>query len=587
MSQQISKIDLAKIKAARWKARTDLIFLCREILGYEDVDEVVHGPLVAALQKFPEPDPDLFWENDKFVRGEWIYRPLVPIQQLKGKRRVLILDPRGHLKTTINVIAHTIQWIINYPDVAILIVQANTEKAILCLDEIKKHFQGNPRFRALFPEHCPTKKVYDWGTQTDFTTAARSPGVVRKEKTVMTASIEKGTAGLHFDVIKFSDIVEDNNSRTPEQCAAVARSFYLMENLLVSPGYWIDVEGTRYHHADLYGKIIEKEWKNKPPEKRAYHVHVRGCFKKKTPDGGPQKFTPDELEYPDLLDETGKRVPWWPKDRRGNDRFPLALLEDMEARDPYIFSCQQRNYPSSGIGQQVFPVNDQYPKWISREDFEKNVRVAYYDISVDTAETDGKESNYSSIAVGAWSSYGKCYVVEIVHGKFLADELVRRIIDTAMKYYRSLASIKIEQTSYVRGLMSSLRRKMDLSGLYLPVDLITRDTRKSKIERITSTLQPWYKHGDLIFLLDIGPKDHLLKELKEFPLGESDDILDSLADLFQNKPWFGREIPRPSLQQAMNDEMARFLGVEDPFRENEYIVPIPGGEDPYRRTGGL
>lgn len=591
--RKIDDRELAKIKYARWRARSDLIFLCREVLNYPDVDEFVHGPVTRVLQQFPFPDPDKFWSHDRYENGKWIYEPLVPMLDLPGKRRTLILDARGHLKTTINVIAHTIQWIINYPDCAILIVQANIDKAVLCLGEIKRHFQTSPVFRALFPEHCPKKNVMEWGTQTAFTTEARRPTVIRKEPTVMVASIDKGTAGIHCDVIKFSDIVEENNSRTADQCEAVTRSFRLMENLLVSPVYWIDVEGTRYHHADLYGRIIQEEWAGVKPEARAYNIFVRSCFKRKTPDGGPQIFVPEELEYPFLLDSEGRRIPWWPKDRRGNLRFPLEHLERMEKRDPYLFSCQQLNCPSSGTGQKVFPVDENYPKWISREVFEQRIRIVGYDIAVDTAESDSPASNYTAIAVGAWSANGKCYIVEIVHGKFLADKLVREIADVAEKYKHRLMSIKIERTAYVRGLFPSLQRYLAARDFHLPIELIPVDNRRSKIERITNTLQPWYKAGDLVFLDDLEPKDHLLRELREFPLSATDDILDAISDLFQNKTWFGRQDARPLPQREMDLEWQKFVGLadqdqvlEESFR-GTHAIPIPGMPDPYSRTGGL
>ena len=40
----------------RHKARTDLVWLSNNILGYPDVTERVHGPILACLQKFPGAD---------------------------------------------------------------------------------------------------------------------------------------------------------------------------------------------------------------------------------------------------------------------------------------------------------------------------------------------------------------------------------------------------------------------------------------------------------------------------------------------------------------------------------------------------
>src|SRR5262249_11708233 len=101
------------------------------------------------LQKFPVPTPLEMEKLDRLDRGNWNYEPKTELTQLPGGRRVLILDPRGFLKTTINAQSHSIQWILNYPDVAMMIIQSNGEKAEMILGEIKRHFQANPRFRAL------------------------------------------------------------------------------------------------------------------------------------------------------------------------------------------------------------------------------------------------------------------------------------------------------------------------------------------------------------------------------------------------------------------------------------------------------
>jgi predicted phage terminase large subunit-like protein len=585
---------LEKLNIARWRARTDLLFLCNEILGYKDVSREVHGGLLDRLQKFPSPpDRETRWKHDKFVNGQWVYTPLVPMPKLEGKRRLLILDARGHLKTTINAQAHVIQWIINYPDCAILIVQSTADKAESILGEIKRHFQGNPRFRQLFPEHCPQKRIFDWGTQSAFTTEARPKSCTRKEPTVMAVGIETGSAGYHFDVIKFSDIVEQKNSKDPNMCRVIADNFFMMHNLLVSPNYWIDVEGTRYHFADVYGIILETEWKSVPEERRSWNFFVRSCFKRNVPGG--QKFTPDELEKPFLLDPNGKRIPWWPYDSSGNPRFTLESLEQLERQNPYIFACQQLNNPAVS-GASYFPVNDKYPVKVTRDIFERKIKIAYYDIAVDTAESDSQNSNYSSIVVGAWSGYGKCYIVEIVHGRFMPDKLIEVILTTASKYRRYLNSIKMEKVPFVKGLMAGLRRHMDLTGFYPTIELIQRDTRTSKIERIINTLQPWYTSGDLVFLDDLGIEDetersrvwsHLLKELEQFPLSRTDDILDSLSDLFQNKLWFGREIARPTIEHVRDERTRKFLGTEDPFSEDPFGTNETGIDPWLTSTGGL
>jgi len=550
---RLSAEEYYRLRLARWKARTDLGWLCREILGYADVSDnnggpwrALHQPIIDVLQKFPSPSQKEFDENDVFLAGSWQYKPIKPMLSLDGGRRVLILDPRGFLKTTINSIAHTIQWVINYPDVAMLLFMGSDTKAADILGEIKKHFQYNPKFRRLFPEHCPQKNTGEWGTMNRFTTEARAKSNVRKEPTVMTGSIEKGAAGYHFDVIKFSDIVDENNI-AGNGIESVRKKFDISINLLVSPQYWMDVEGTRYHFSDTYGKIIEREI-SMPEEDREYNIHLRSIYKRSVPGG--EKFKVSDMSYDWIRDESGEKICWWP------ERFPLKQLKQEEKNDPWIFGCQRCNWPTLDKENAPFPVNNEFPKKISRENYVQNVRVAYKEICIDFASTTNQRSNYTAITVGAVDSYGRLYIEEIIHGKFLADQAVDLLFLTAQKHHKNLRCITVEESEYLRGLMPTIQRKLDTvyrpKGIDFTIRTVKRGNRERKSDRIYKSLQPYYKKSDLRFLEDIESQAwaHLLKEMEQFPASETDDILDTIADFLADKETYGREVVRDELEKA-------------------------------------
>ena len=565
------------LRAVRWRCRHDLIFLCHYVLGFTDVSEELHGPVVRHLQGFPEPKDQATAElHDKLVNGHWEYTPLKDIMDLEGKRRMLLLDSRGFLKTTINCIAHSVQWIINYPDLAMLVMQSNSDKANMIVSDIKRVFQSNDKFRAIFPELCPQKRVWEWGRQDSFTVEDRRYGKPRggvkqhREPTVMAASIERGMAGIHVDIIKCSDIVEPSNING-EGLETVKRNFFLAQNLLVAPQYWIDVEGTRYHFEDLYGKLVDME-AAKAEGLRNWKIFIRGATKR---DWGGKPETFDSMDFlmkPEIIDKHGYAESRWPA------RFGNKYLATMKMDDPLGYATQQQQDPRPG-GVAVFPVNHAYPKWISNTDFIRNIRVASFDLSVDTAETSGKRSDYTSIAVAAWSGSGKCYIVEIVHGRLLPSDICDTIVKLANKYRNRLGKVKIEETGFVRGMMPALRRQMDIAGHYIPIDTIKRDNQEGKIERIANTLQPWYHRGDIVFVgspeldeedpkqklegIPFKTKRQLLKELREFPACKNDDILDSLSDLFQNKEWFGREFARGNAVQNYRTAELQLLGLID------------------------
>lgn len=615
-TRALSNTELYTLKWHRWEARTNLRYLCNNVLGYKDVGEV-HMPLINHLQKFQKPDKKQFLLNDDLSTGFIKYKPIISlddfVKQEQIKRR-LILDFRGSLKTTINAMAHTIQWLLNYPNIGCLIIQSSIEKAEEILAGIKTHFQYNQIFRELFPEHVPQKKVNDWCTKGAMTTEALNVnnlelGMPHKEGSIITGGIDKGMSGKHMDFLKFSDIVDPTNTKSSNSCQEIIKQYYLCENLLTSPIYWIDIEGTRYAFADLYGKIIKDEAKM-DPELRIWSIYSRGCYKKKTLDGLPEKFTPEELFLDDLVEEkdiTKKnplgKVSWWP------EKYPVDYLEHKRNVSGYEFATQMYNNPQSAEENMIpFPIKNIV--WITRPNFETKYPIAYYEISIDTAETNNQKSNYSAIVVGAFTGAGNCIVADIIHGKFLPDALIDEIYKAYIRY--NPIKIKIEETSFSRGLMAGIRKEGEKLGIYLPIDLIKRDNQTAKQERIINTLQPYFFNGQLRFLDDLKAKDQLIEELNEFPTGTNDDILDAISDLFQNKTYFGKEFVQEDYRkmssekiQAVLDEKIRASRAKGERLQAEYRNALPimmaqwaglsdsdsinpyNTTDSYNRTGGL
>ena len=168
----------------RHMARTDLLWLCNEVLGYPDVSQRVHGPLLDALQKFPGADEKHLGVSDfaAAFSGKVLWEPKVPLESLPLNpdaisRKNLFLYPRGHLKSTVITVAHSVQWIINYPNVRILITTATQDLGVDFVRQIKSHFQTNDTFRSLFPELCPKAasdgKIPELGNQEAFTIPGR------------------------------------------------------------------------------------------------------------------------------------------------------------------------------------------------------------------------------------------------------------------------------------------------------------------------------------------------------------------------------------------------------------------------------
>jgi len=484
----------------RQRARTDLHFLATRILGYKDIDLAIHGPILDSLQQFQGGSEIL---DDK---GNWRdYKPACSLWELSGSRDNLILDPRGFLKTTIVSISHSVQWIINYPDVRVHLGAGISEQAERVLKETLGHFRYNGTFRWLFPEFCPQRSVKDFGSNEEFTVPCRKQKWL-KEPTVSMSSVGKAISGSHYDVIKCADLVDKENVKTPHQIREVKEHFWYMEPLLQRSDIWPhrgwrDVEGTRYDFNDLYGDIIERMEEGRI---RGWKMHVRGAV---NDDGSPL----------------------WPS------RFPLTELDRIRREDgEYIYSTQYLNKPipqGSGLATQ-----DQI-KFVARKTVREILPFLRMHATIDLGGMQPTETgDFSAFSVGGFDRDGRCLIVDGFAGHFSPFEVIELIFEMHERYGNKLIDIKMEEEAHTRILLPFLKREMSKRGKYPMIVPIRRDTRISKKHRIKG-LQPWFQAGIIRFADDLAYKLELIHEITRFSDTSTyhDDILDTLADQMQNR----------------------------------------------------
>lgn len=540
MKNQVNLVALKAWMEARKRARTDLLYLCNEVLLYKDVEGLPHGMLIEKLQRF-KPGEELFDEKKGEYKG---FRPACDLWGLSGPRRRLFLWPRGHLKTTILTIAHTIQWVINYPDIRILISTAVAAQAEAILREIKAHFQFNIELRELFPEFCPdAHRVMDFGNQEEFTVPNRQRKWL-KEPTVSVTAIGKVIAGFHYEVVKHSDIVDKENVRTDGGLRQTADHFRYMFPLLErheGQTGWVDVEGTRYNFSDCYGvQIIDKE-QGLAEKKRSWQLEIRPA-----------------------TDEAGT-ILWqrrWSKDTLEQERSNLGDV---------LYSAQYQNNPIPDSGGLAKPEQIVFlPRKIIGQ---LNLRL-HATIDLHGME-DNKGNDYTVITVAGFDGDGRLYILDIRRARFTPFEVVDNIFDIHKRY--RLIDIKIEKDSHARVLLPFLFREEAKRGIYPVINAIKRDSRQSKKNRIMG-LQPWFQSGIIRFADDLSCRLELLAEITRFPAYEHDDILDTLADQMQNRDGglvmdILPDRPRFSIPSEMPTD--KFLGFDENGRERWLLDKAP------------
>ena len=165
--------------------------------------------------------------------------------------------------------AHSIAWILNYPNVRILGTTATETLITSIVLEIRNHFILNDQLRLLFPELCPQAKdgkIPEFGNLSGFTCPARDNnnkklGPGGKEPTFLATTVGSAITGYHGDVQKTDDAVEKINSSSQTGIDEVIRHAGSMGDLLekynsddpLKPlAGWVDMVGTPWDFSDLY-----------------------------------------------------------------------------------------------------------------------------------------------------------------------------------------------------------------------------------------------------------------------------------------------------------------------------------------------
>lgn len=518
----LKDLDLKRNEIRR-RAQTNLYFLATKVLSYDLVPDV-HQPVCDHFLKL---DPD---------------KPLYELSEVKNR---LLLDPRGHFKTTIDI-CHTLQLILCYPDIRILLVSGTQKLAENMLDEVRRHFIHNEELRLLFPEFAinPTIKE-QMGTVYEFTTAARTNWKLR-EPTLTISTIGSVKAGSHFEYIKYDDVVNENNSESPDQLAKTIYRFHSTVPLLDLPGKgYCDVIGTRYDFSDLYGHTIDGIADEQ-------FVELEIPFGRIIRSETWSIFIRQACTLPLRPDSTIL----FPFDAKGNTRFTYKTLKKLWKTNPHHFGCQYINDPSFGESSS-FPeellrsalVQAHELPLMRRDPLSGQLyRAAKVFITWDFAFSKKKRACYTVGIVGAWCHEGKLWILDMVRGRFSPDELAFKFLELAKRWYYFLDRIGVEEAGGSQLIGPTLRAGATRMQIGLPIEWLPLEQDKTKDERIFGLL-PLLRNGKIKIFAGMPDLEEFIKEFVRFPKYSYRDIPDATSMLLKYQSIAD---PRP-LTMEMNE----------------------------------
>jgi len=228
--RKLETLPTDKIKWLRKACKLDLFFLC-EILGYNKLSINLHGDVCA-------------WQ----LRN-W------------DERFKSVLLPRGHYKSTIITIAHSIQialpddsGICPWPEslgtnIRVLIAHETSLMASRFLVSITQQFMSNPILMALFPECIPSMKVQ----RINKSELELPRSEIWNEATFDTTGVGGKSQGRHHNYLKLDDLIGETTIESKLEMAGAIEWFDGIQSYFVEFNKdKFDLTGTRYDLQDLY-----------------------------------------------------------------------------------------------------------------------------------------------------------------------------------------------------------------------------------------------------------------------------------------------------------------------------------------------
>lgn len=401
--------------------------------------------------------------------------------------RLMIVMPRGSLKSTI-ITKYLPVWLaINDPCLRTLIVTNTITNGAKKLDEIRSLFDSNELFRAMFPELLPNTRVSTWTSTAAEINRPKHFG----EATFETAGVGTRIIGRHYNVILEDDTLAPDDSTM--QAEMVLPSQDQMDKVIGwhRAAHPLLVPSTKDNPSKRVRIVVSTRWADSDLiDYIRQHEHYAEFDKPAEVDGQPVFSNFYNLEQ---------------------------LAEIKTSIGSYLYSALYLNKPIPA-GDRLFR-----EAWYHEISLEQMPDQYSYAVSIDPAISQ-KDDACDSAIVGCKHVRPYIYVNDIVLDRLTPAELIDKALDLVEAHFEQTRCIIIEVNAYQKSLCFYLKDRMRLRRLVKPIKEV--QSRTAKETRIAG-LQPLFENGQIIFRKGINPK--LWSQLLQFPHGRLVDGPDALA----------------------------------------------------------
>lgn len=421
-----------------------------------------------------------------------------PKEDLNFMQR-LYLAYRTYYKTTIITKIHSLQLLLNFPNIHIVLAHNKQENSSDNLVSIKNCFLTTG-LKYLYPDYIPNTK--DWGNMSGFSVACRTDKN-RSEENIEAVGVDTEITGRHYQVAKKNDLVTEKSVTTEEQ---IKKTLDWDERFNVGmfddPQIRLqDYEGTRYHFADLYSVKLND------PKIKFIDIPV-------LKDRNPDNVTAENISNP--------------------KRFSIDGIQELK-KNMWVFNCQMLLRPDDParmqLGQEMIAYFDEIPA-------EGNNYLL-----VDPASKRKKRSDYTVMLVVKLAYIDgelRYLIVDGIRDKIDPKQRIDNAIELAIKWNIRESGWEESGLGDDNFYLEEKRREKRLFFTVTPVKTI----RVAKEDNIRNILVPqyaqhkwlWPKKGAVVKHSIFDGRNYDLTEDMEyeflqFPLCEHDDLLDTMTFL--------------------------------------------------------
>lgn len=421
------------------------------------------------------------------------------MDDMQRHKRVMILLPRGHLKSSLVTVGWSIQQICKNPNVRILIGSETNAKAKDFLKQIRDTFEKNPRVRWLYGNHVRTQSRW---TDDEITSALRTSTAV-KEPTVFTTGTDQTRTGAHCDIAILDDPVSHTNINTKEAREKTLKWYREIANNILDPGGLLVVIGTRWHFADIYQYIYDELsdvfniFHHQALTDDAYEV-----LRRDIPLLDKEKFiTPDKILF--------------------SEKFTVQQLWE-------IYSGNSNEFFNNQYMNRIVDTENADFKEIDIQFYDPADRLPFLNTYMAIDPAISETGDYTAIICVGIDEKMNWYVLEYDNDRMKPDEIIRRTFEMYTRHSHT-RKIGIETAAYQKSLVYGFKDEMKKRQKMLPLIELSRGGRNSmtKEQRILS-LQPIVRQKRLYIQKGMI---ELREQLRTFPRSRYDDVLDALASL--------------------------------------------------------